>query len=109
MFRWSISNEGADYVPCKTPVIVSITIGQIRISPHPLNMSLQPSNNPSSVSCIGIIQADPSLDQGKQPGDIILGVAFLRNVYVVHGLSSADSVSCKPLYRANEVTKVKLI
>jgi hypothetical protein len=84
----AVANQPADYVPCKTPVTISITIGQMRLPLHPLDMTLHPDNDPSSTSCVGAIQADPSVDQGKQPGDIILGVPFLRNVYVVHDLGS---------------------
>ena len=104
----SLSNPLADYVPCKTPITVSMTIGQIRLPLHPIDMSQPPSNDPSTTSCIGTIQANPSIDQGKLPGDIILGVPFLRNVYVVHDLGSVDGTSRGPRFGLASLTNATL-
>ena len=71
-------------------------------------MSLHPSNDPSSISCVGAIQANPSVDQGKLPGDIILGVPFLRNVYVVHDLGSEDGIDRKPRFGVASLTNATL-
>lgn len=104
----SVYNPLADYIPCKTPITVSITIGQIRLPLHPIDMSQPPVNDPSSTSCVGTIQADPSIDQGKLPGDIILGVPFLRNVYVVHDLGSGDGTSRAPRFGVASLTNATL-
>ena len=101
-------NQLADYVPCNTPITVSITIGQIQLPMHPLDMSLHPSNDPTSTSCVGTIQANPSVDQGKVQGDIILGVPFLRNVYVVHDLGSKDGIARKPRLGVASLTNATL-
>jgi hypothetical protein len=102
------SNQLADYVPCKTPITVSITIGQIRLPLHPIDMSQPPSNDPSSTACVGTIQANPSIDQGKLPGDIILGVPFLRNVYIVHDVGSEDGTSRNPRIGVASLTNATL-
>ena len=104
----SLPNPLADYIPCKTPITVSMTIGQIRLPLHPIDMSQPPSNDPSSTSCIGTIQANPSVDQGKLPGDVILGVPFLRNVYVVHDLGSVDGTSRAPRFGVASLTNATL-
>ena len=104
----SLSNPLADYVPCKTPITVSMTIGQIRLPLHPIDMSQPPSNDLSSTSCIGTIQANPSIDQGKLPGDIILGVPFLRNVYVVRDLGPVDGTSHGPRFGVASLTNATL-
>lgn len=70
-------------------------------------MSL-PSNDPSATSCVGTIQANPSVDQGKLPGDIILGVPFLRNVYVVHDLGSEGSTNRNPRLGVASLTNATL-
>lgn len=103
-----VSNQLADYVPCNTPITMSITIGQIRLPLHPIDMSQLPSNDPSSTTCVGTIQANPSIDQGKLPGDIILGVPFLRNVYVVHDLGSGDGTSRGPRFGVASLTNATL-
>ena len=103
----SVSDQLADYVPCKTPITISITIGQIRLPLHPLDMSL-PSNEASATSCVGTIQTNPSVDQGEQPGDIILGVPFLRNVYVVHDLGSDGGTNRNPRLGVASLTNATL-
>ena len=104
----SVYNPLTDYIPCKTPITVSITIGQLRLPLHPIDMSQPPANDPSSTSCVGTIQADPSIDQGKLPGDIILGVPFLRNVYVVHDLGSGDGTNRAPRFGIASLTNATL-
>lgn len=94
-------------MPCKTPITISITIGQIRLPLHPLDMSL-PSNEASATSCVGTIQTNPSVDQGEQPGDIILGVPFLRNVYVVHDLGSDGGTNRNPRLGVASLTNATL-
>jgi len=103
-----VSNQPADYVQCKTPITVPITIGQIRLPLHPIDLSQPPSNDPSSTSCVGTIQANPSIDQGKLPGDIILGAPFLRNVYVVDDLGSEDGTSRRPRFGFASLTNATL-
>jgi len=80
----------------------------MRLPLHPIDMSQPPSNDPSSTSCVGAIQAHPSVDQGKLPGDIILGVPFLRNVYVVHDLGLEDGTSRRPRFGVASLTNATL-
>lgn len=67
-----------DYVPCKTPLNMTITVNNLLVPLHPLDLTLSSKN---SDTCIGLIQtADSSL---ANIGDMVLGVPFLRNVYTV--------------------------
>lgn len=66
---------------------ISVTLGtqSLEVPLHPLDMSQYPANDASATSCNGLIQSDdaalaPPL---TSPGDFILGVPFLRNVYTV--------------------------
>ena len=55
---------------------------QPEIPIHPLDVTTESSSDPSSSTCVGLIQTDDELDSFTDV-DIILGVAFLRNVYTV--------------------------
>ncbi len=74
-----------DYLPCSTPLNMTITLGDRNEIPlHPLDISAPSQTDPSSKTCVGLIQQDSALDNpGLGVGDIILGVPFLRNVYTV--------------------------
>ena len=73
-----------DYVPCTTPLNMSITLnGLPEIPLHPLDVTTESISNPSSSSCVGLIQTDGGQLNSFTDVDIILGVAFLRNVYTV--------------------------
>src|ERR1700691_4429685 len=56
---------------------------QPEIPLHPLDVTTESLSDPSSSTCVGLIQtAGGELDSFTDV-DIILGVAFLRNVYTV--------------------------
>ena len=77
---------GADYVPCTTPLNITITLdGRSEIPLHPLDLTAEPSNDPSSQTCVRIIQAADSIltQPNSDVGDIILGIPFMRNTYTV--------------------------
>lgn len=70
---------------------MTISLGSMAPIPiHPLDLTAQPPSSVPSVTdtCIGIIQAS---DQLNGIADMVLGVAFIRNVYTV--LSSDPSNS----------------
>ena len=63
---------------------MTITLqGQPEIPLHPLDVTTESISNPSSSSCVGLIQTDGGQLDTFTDVDIILGVAFLRNVYTV--------------------------
>ncbi|KAJ7359684.1 aspartic peptidase domain-containing protein [Mycena albidolilacea] len=76
------------YLPCTTPLNLTFSLDdRDEIPIHPLDLSTPPgSNAPDPNSCIGLIQtsADATLrNPTSVVGDMVLGVAFLRNVYTV--------------------------
>ncbi|KAJ7223692.1 aspartic peptidase domain-containing protein [Mycena haematopus] len=76
------------YFPCTTPLNMTITLDdRAEIPLHPLDLSSLPSSDaPDQSSCIGMIQASADAmlrNPSSGIGDMILGVAFLRNVYTV--------------------------
>jgi hypothetical protein len=87
---------------------MTITLnGYPEIPLHPLDLSTQSQTDPSSSTCVGLIQTDGGvMDTSPTVSDMILGVAFLRNVYTVmaydapdaHGVFPAnnDSASLQP-------------
>ncbi|KAN0123682.1 Aspartic peptidase domain containing protein [Lactarius tabidus] len=67
-----------------TPLNVTITIkGQTEIPLHLLDVTTESISHPSSSTCVGLIQTDGGKLSAFINVDIILGVAFLRNVYTV--------------------------
>ncbi|KAF5350203.1 hypothetical protein D9758_007841 [Tetrapyrgos nigripes] len=73
------ASDGNYYVDCSTPLNLTITLdGRAPIPVHPLDLTLVPPNDVSSKSCIGMIQA-----ASTPISDMILGVPFLRSVYMV--------------------------
>ncbi|KAF7977270.1 hypothetical protein HWV62_4215 [Athelia sp. TMB] len=77
--------EALDYVPCTTPLNMTITLDQRNpISLHPLDLTAEPSDQANAQYCIGLIQADDKgLASVQSAVDIILGVPFMRNAYTV--------------------------
>lgn len=76
----------ADYVPCKTPLNMTIQLDdRPEIPLHPLDLTYPPANDASASTCTGIIQTFASIGQsdGEVDTDMILGVPFLRNTYTV--------------------------
>ena len=63
---------------------MTITLeGQPEIPLHPLDVTTESITDPSSSSCVGLIQTDGGALSAFTDVDIILGVSFLRNVYTV--------------------------
>lgn len=81
----SPASDGNYYVPCTTPLNMTITLdGQPELPIHPLDLTSEPSGQHNSQYCIGLIQADDSqLTANSDIGDMVLGVPFMRNVYTV--------------------------
>ena len=75
------NNRLLDYVPCKTPLNMTISVNGMAIPLHPLDLTI--GQDISSQTCIGTIQAADQLLSSARAGDMILGVPFLRNVYTV--------------------------
>ena len=76
------NNRFSDYVPCKTPLNMTISANGMAIPLHPLDLTT--GQDSSSQMCIGTIQAaDELLSGSTHIGDMILGVPFLRSVYTV--------------------------
>ncbi|CAE6354844.1 unnamed protein product [Rhizoctonia solani] len=73
------ASDGMYYVPCNLPVNVTFRIGSVEYAVHPLDMTYLDSYNPYTGNCIGSWQASDSL----YSTDIVLGAAFMRNVYTV--------------------------
>ena len=71
----------SDYVPCKTPLNMTISLNNMTIPLHPLDLTN--NQGTSSQTCIGTIQAADDLLNSSHIGDMILGVPFLRSVYTV--------------------------
>lgn len=81
----SPASDGNYYVPCSTPLNMTITLdGQPELPIHPLDLTNEPSGQQNAQYCVGLIQADDSqLTPTSDIGDMILGVPFMRNVYTV--------------------------
>lgn len=87
-------SDGQYYIPCKTPLNMTLTLKMssksVVYSVHPLDLTtLQSKNAGDSTTCVGLIQASDSSINTANAGDMILGVAFLRNVYMVLGFDGA--------------------
>lgn len=64
---------------------MTITLGdRTEIPLHPLDLTTPSLSDPSSSTCVGLIQQDFALENPNLGvGDMILGVPFFRNVYSV--------------------------
>lgn len=69
-----------DRMPCTTQIALSLTIGGKDYPIHPLDVTW-PEQDPSSSNCVGGLQYAPSI---ADTSDIVLGSAFLKNVYSVY-------------------------
>lgn len=72
---------------------MTVTLDDRREIPiHPLDLSAPSQDDPSSSTCVGIVQQyAPLASPTFGLGDIILGVPFLRNVYTVMAYEAASS------------------
>ncbi|KAI0262399.1 aspartic peptidase domain-containing protein [Gloeopeniophorella convolvens] len=92
--------DGNYYVPCTTPLNMTITLdGQFEIPLHPLDLTTESQDDPSSTSCVGLIQtANGQMDTLPNVSDMILGVAFLRNVYTVMAYDTPNAQGLFPVH-----------
>jgi len=59
---------------------------------HPLDLTTRSQTDASSSNCVGLIQTDGGvMDNSPSVSDMILGVAFLRNVYTVMAYDVPDA------------------
>ncbi|KAI0931005.1 hypothetical protein AcV7_005033 [Taiwanofungus camphoratus] len=88
----SPSSDGQYYVPCTTPINMTITLDdRPEIPLHPLDLSFPPPSTSSTSMCIGMIQNAGSTGSSEaQIADMILGVPFLRNTYTVMAYEPPD-------------------
>lgn len=91
-----------DYVSCTTPLNLTVSLdSRLPISVHPLDLTTEPpSSQSSSSNCIGLIQA---ADQflSSVGVDMILGVPFIRNTYMVMAYQVPDSNGSFPDLRGS--------
>ncbi|KAK0205145.1 acid protease [Desarmillaria ectypa] len=92
--------DGQYYIPCKTPLNMTLTLKMssksVVYSVHPLDLTtLQSKNAGDTNTCVGLIQASDSSINTANAGDMILGVPFLRNVYMVLGFNGAVGTNGK--------------
>lgn len=81
----------ADYIPCTTPLNMSLTLDSRTAIPlHPLDLSTESSSS-SGNNCLGLIQAYPPSSSLSQIADIILGVPFMRSTYTVMAYDPPDA------------------
>ncbi|KAJ7665944.1 aspartic peptidase domain-containing protein [Mycena polygramma] len=100
------------YVPCTTPLNLTVTLDDRNEIPlHPLDMTTPPpSTSDHPDSCIGLIQAsaDATLSNPSSDiGDMVFGVAFLRNVYTVLAYDVPFANGSFPAPVVNETTTVR--
>ncbi|KAI9452911.1 aspartic peptidase domain-containing protein, partial [Russula earlei] len=87
-----------DYVPCNTAINMTVTFdGQLEIPLHPLDLTTQSQFDPSSSTCVGLIQTGGGvMDTSPGVSDMILGAAFMRNVYTVMSYDVPDAFGMFP-------------
>ena len=85
-----IPTGSLDYVPCKTPLNMTISVNGVTIALHPLDLTTVQDRSPQI--CLGTIQVADELLGSAHLSDMILGVPFLRSVYTVlaHDLPFAN-------------------
>lgn len=101
------NNPLLDYVPCKTPLNMTISVNGLAIPLHPLDLTI--GQDISSETCVGTIQAADDLLSSARAGDIILGVPFLRNVYTVlaHDIPFANGSFNTQAVNNNETFQIR--
>ncbi|KAF8809290.1 acid protease [Phlegmacium glaucopus] len=86
------ANDGMYYVPCTTPLNMTITLDDRPETPlHPLDLTAEPPQENQAQFCTGLIQTADLTNPTTSQADIILGVPFMRNVYTVMAYSVPDS------------------
>lgn len=92
--RINPASDGNYYVPCTTPLNMTITLDdRPEIPLHPLDLTAEPPQDNQAQYCLGLIQTDDSQlsNPDSSLGDMILGVPFLRNVYTVMAYTIPNS------------------
>lgn len=96
----SPGSDGNYYVPCTTPLNLTITLDdRPEIPLHPLDLTTEPPTGNQAQFCTGLIQADNAdlAVANNKIGDMILGVPFMRNVYTVMAYTQPNSDGSFPL------------
>ncbi|KAF8990999.1 aspartic peptidase domain-containing protein [Cyathus striatus] len=103
-------STGQYYVPCSTPLNVSITLdNRPPISLHPLDLTGEPPEDNRAINCIGLIQAEDQLETPTAGiGDMILGVPFMRNTYTVMAYSTPNPDGTFPANNDTSFIKPRL-
>ncbi|KAF9521205.1 hypothetical protein BS47DRAFT_1335325 [Hydnum rufescens UP504] len=83
----SPATDGTYYVPCTTPMNISISLGLGTYPIHPLDLTFPSSKVLDQSLCVGALQA-----AALTTADLVLGVAFLRNVYTVLSYNRRGSI-----------------
>ncbi|KAJ4475081.1 acid protease [Lentinula aciculospora] len=98
----SPASDGSYYVGCTTPLNLTVSLdNRLPISVHPLDLTTEPpSSQSSSSNCIGLIQAADSF-LSSVGVDMILGVPFIRNTYMVMAYQVPDSNGSFPDLRGS--------
>ncbi|KIJ23295.1 hypothetical protein M422DRAFT_39681 [Sphaerobolus stellatus SS14] len=107
VFNITPASDGNYYLPCTQPLNLTIGLGNLPPIPiHPLDLTSLPQTlkaGANTNTCMGLIQGYDNLDDLQGRGDIVLGVTFLRNVYMV--LSSQSSTPQLGLYPLTNATQ----
>ncbi|OBZ71712.1 Chymosin [Grifola frondosa] len=100
----SPSSTGQYFVPCTTPLNMTITLDdRTEIPLHPLDLTYYPPSGATSSMCIGIIQSTSDMnDPALALTDMVLGVPFMRNTYTVMAYDPPDSNGNFPTNSENE-------
>lgn len=80
--------DGQYYVPCTTPLNMSVTLDNRPETPlHPLDLTTEAN----SGVCVGIIQPFPADSTVNEIADMVLGVPFMRSTYTVMAYDQPDA------------------
>ncbi|GHJ86306.1 hypothetical protein NliqN6_2708 [Naganishia liquefaciens] len=90
VFGGSQGSDGNYYLRCDMPLSLAFTFNGKQYPAHPLDMSDYSPTDTSHKTCVGMIQ----YASGLTAGDVILGAAYLKNVYSIYTYpSSSESTS----------------
>ncbi|KAH9915095.1 aspartic peptidase domain-containing protein [Fomitopsis serialis] len=83
------ASDGTYYIPCTTPINMTITLDdRTQIPLHPLDLST--SSSTAGSYCMGMIQSTAQMTSSVHVPDVVLGVPFLRSVYMVMAYENPD-------------------
>jgi len=101
----NIPSLGATWiVPCDQEINMTLIFGRTPYPIHPLDMTIEPGvfgldnivNSEGKNSCIGTFQPFTYRRSNPISYDMILGMAFMRNVYVLFDYGNLVASSTKP-------------